>query len=397
MNFWKKNKEKKDKIKKIDGISIKSQFDKELMAITPFTGNLKEYSTAKKIGKLNNILSIMPNILVSQTLSQAFRVVIPKGAVGNLIQYKTGLLGTPIVDQITKKITAHAGLKSLNQNAIAFEAFTLTSFVTGQYFLTEIYKELTSIKSGLNKIESMLDDTKVAEIDTAINFIEYAEKNINEILLLNEHKIATLTNVQKYTNKLLQISLYYERQIIKNIADIENKKEENNIDKKFEELGKFIKSWCICTCGYYYGRIVEIKLSENYNNIYLENTKIELITRTNFFNDNIKCFHKDLYKKFDENSEFVKRDDFEKIDSFIYDIYRIYCSFLGYSYNSYKTKNEKKAENIKIQIDELKNYLDNIYSKLCEIPKVIEKIQNLNNGFECILEDGDIYLIGTEK
>jgi hypothetical protein len=375
MSIFKRN---KDIIKKTDGISLKSQFNKELMKITPFNNSFKEHCNPIEIGQANNILSVVPNVLASQTLSQAYRVVMPKGAIGNLMQYKTGLLGTPIVDPVTNKITAHAGLASLNPSAIALGAFTATSFVTGQYFMAEIRKELTEIKTGLNRIEGMLEDTKISEVDAAIFFIRYAEENMNEILLVNEHKIATLTNVQRSTNILFQNSLYYERQIRRTITNIGDTRKTNEIEKNYNNLEEFILLWCKCTYGYYYGKIVEIKLSENYDNNYLINSEKELMERAAFFNDNIRSFLVNLNINLD-NSNFIQRNFLEKM--------------FGFFDNKYETKNEIKVENIKLQFDVLKIDLEKKYLELCKIPKGIEKLRNLDDGFEYVIEGGNIYLL----
>jgi len=375
MSIFKRN---KDIIKKTDGISLKSQFNKELMTITPYNNTVKEHCTPIEIGQANNILSVVPNVLASQTLSQAYRVVMPKGAIGNLMQYKTGLLGTPIVDPVTNKITAHAGLASLNPSAIALGAFTAASFVTGQYFMAEIRKELTEIKTGLNRIEGMLEDSKISEVDAAIFFIRYAEENMNEILLVNEHKIATLTNVQRSTNILFQNSLYYERQISRAIANIGDTRKTNEIDKNYTALEESIMLWCKCTYGYYYGKVVEIKLSENFDNDYLVNTEKELMERANFFNNNIRSFLVSLKDNLD-NSNFVQRSFFENI-----------CGFFN---NNYETKNEIKAENIKLQFEVLSIDLNKKHLELCKIPEGIKKLRNLDDGFEYAIEYGNIYLL----
>jgi hypothetical protein len=373
MAFIRKN---TDLIRKTNSITLRTQLNKELMSITPFNGNLNDYREIK-IGQLNNVLSVVPNVLASQTLSQAYRVVMPNGAIGNLMQYKNGLLGTPIVDPITHKITAHAGLASLNPSAIALGAFTAASFVTGQYFMAEIHKELKGVKNGLKRIEGMLEDTKISEIQAAINLIEYAETNLNEIVLINEHKIATLTNIQNNTNLLLQNSIYYERQIQRTVDAIGDTRKTNEVDYNYKKLQELIGLWCICSYGYYYGKTIEIKLSENFDSEYLKRTENELMEKAEFFNVTIKNFYENLCNSLD-NSSFIQRDFLENT--------------LGFFDDTYETKNEIKAENIKLQFNELKNDLNKKYQELCEIPRGIKKLRNLNEGFEYVVKDNNIYI-----
>jgi hypothetical protein len=376
MKIIKKN---NDIIQKTNGVTIKTRLDEELMTITSFSGNINEHQKSINIGQANHILNVVPNVLASQTLSQAYRVVMPEGAVGNLMRYKNGLLGTPIVDPITHRITAHAGLASLNPSAVALGVFTAASFATGQYFMAEIHKELKSVKVGLKKIEGMLEDAKISEVQAAINFIEYAETNLNEIILANEHKIATLTNVQRSTNLLSQNSVYYERQIKRSIDNIGNTKNTKEIEKNYNALKELIGLWLICTYGYFYGKAVEIKISENFNPDFLNKAKDDLMEKAAFFSDTIKKYCENLFATLD-NSTFIERGFLENVFAFFND--------------DFETKNEIKADNIKLQFAAFKKELDDRYSELCTIPNSVEKLLNLNNGFEFIVKDDKIYFPG---
>lgn len=371
----------KDIIKKTDGIILKSQLNKELLKIEPNIANF-EIEKAVSLGEANAILGVIPDILASNTLSNAYRVVMPEGAVGNLMQYKTGLQGTPLVDPITNKITGHAGLASLNPAAIALAAFTAASFVTGQYFMAEIRKELSELKKGLKRVEGMLEDKIISEVQSAISFIEYAEMNLNEILFVNVHKIATLTNVQSSTNLLLQNSIYYERQVNRILVDIMDSAKISQIDQNYKKMEETLKYWCACTYGFYYGKIIEIKLSENYDEVYLKKTRNELKDRSLLFNNTIVKFINDLYSNLDK-SQVSQRSVLENIIGFFAELFG----------NDYETKGEIKIDHIKSKGINLQNELDKKYQELCRIPDGITRILELNKGFSYVVQNNKVYMI----
>ncbi|GHV51884.1 hypothetical protein AGMMS49579_08200 [Spirochaetia bacterium] len=193
-------------------IIIATKLDQELMEISTFDGDIDNGFKEISIGQLNHVLSAIPNALASKTLSTAYKVVMPAGATGPLIQRTTGPL-KGLYDTTTKSATGgfgpHAGLQTLNPTAIALGVFTVLSFVTGQYFLAEINKKLTNIKNEIDKLQRMFENKIIAEIKSSIYFIQNTMENLDDILLSDKLSTATLVNIQAKTMILLENSLWY--------------------------------------------------------------------------------------------------------------------------------------------------------------------------------------------
>jgi len=369
---------KKDLMLRTNSISIRNGMQQELIKICSSDSSIDKTKLQEiPMGNLNNILSVVPNILASKTLSDSYRIIMPKGVTGNLMKYKTGLLGTPIVDETTKKIIGHAGLESLNPQAIALAGFTAVSFVTGQYFMAEINEKLETIKNDLNRLKQLFEDRIISEVKSAIYFIQYADLNMDSILISENHTIATLSNVQFYTVLLYQNSIYYEEQIQKTIKEIKTTKDKNDIEKKYEVLLGYMQMWQVCTYGFFYGKIVEIRLSQNYDKSYLSRVQDELFDRADFFQNNIKNYCELLFSTLDD-SQYAVRNFLEKM--------------FGMFDDTYQTKAEVVLDNLKLRYKESQKQMEEEYKKLTAISANIEKLIELESGFELYIEKDKAYI-----
>lgn len=373
-----KEKEKKDLMLRTNAISIRNGMQQELIKICSSDFSIDKTKLQEiPMGNLNNILSVVPNILASKTLSDSYRIIIPEGVTGNLMKYKTGLLGTPIVDDSTKKIIGHAGLDSLNPQALALAGFTAVSFVTGQYFMAKINEKLETIKNDLNRLKQLLEDRIISEVKSAIYFIQYADINMDSILISENHTIATLSNVQFYTVLLYQNSIYYEDQIEKTIKEIKTTKDKNGIEKKYEVLLGYMQMWQVCTYGFFYGKVVEIRLSQNYDKTYLSRVQEELFDRADFFRKNIKNYCESLFFSLDD-SHYAERNFLEKI--------------FGMFNAEYQTKAEVVVDNLKLRYKESQTHMEEEYEKLTAISANIENLIELEAGFELYIEKDRVYI-----
>ena len=141
-------------------------------------------------------------------------VVFPEGAVGELMRYKNGMLGTPLVNN-GKIGNTHAGFWS-NCGKLSLTpvmVFTVISAITGQYFMARINKSLESISKDVREIISMFLDDKKAKNKAIFGFYTYIRNNLNIIINNSDLRIATLTNLQSYLVELKQNLLFYESTI----------------------------------------------------------------------------------------------------------------------------------------------------------------------------------------
>lgn len=117
-----------------------------------------------KGGRFNFMLQALP---ISQIIGQnkmlegAYKVIIPKGSGDSLMKYSNGYLGTPLVNSTTGKISGHAGLSKITNLPMSpVIIFTTMSFITGQYFMSQINSSLKNISKDINDIIKFLFDDK---------------------------------------------------------------------------------------------------------------------------------------------------------------------------------------------------------------------------------------------
>lgn len=357
-------------------VEVHTPLDQKLMVISKLSGipsNAKEIS----IGQANNIMSIIPNLLASTTLANSYKVILPPGSAGDLMKYKDGLLGTPIVDPTTGKIIGHAGLQSLQPQAIALGVFTVVSFVTGQYFMAEINQKLTSMKDAIHKLQATLMNLEKAEVFSSMYFLDYADQNINEILENREHQVATLTNVQSHTIKLLQATLFYEMQIKTYINNLKNAKTDSDFNDNYSGIIEMISLWRLSTYGFYYGKILEIRLSGNRNQMYLNKTKTEMDKRSDFFKNQLGELYK-LTVNALEDTSFTNRNIFENI--------------WGWFNENYTTNKEKEVVKRKEQISNNSDLIEKEYYELQRVAQSIDDINDFNKGVSIYFKNGKTYI-----
>lgn len=233
--------------------------------------------------KLSNLIQAFPIVQIAkqnQLLEGAYRVIIPEGAAGRLMQYKNGLLGTPLVGA-NGKITAHAGLEkiqgiSMNPALI----FTTMSFFTGQYFMAQINKSLKDISKNLEGIRRMILDDKISRNFAIYEFYQEISSNIEMILEHDDLRISYLTNVQNTFLDLRQNISFFEKRINENIQDLKENFEGGNttnkriysLNEEFSKIQEFIEQRLMCLLLYMQGKILEIQLAKIYDIEYIEKT-----------------------------------------------------------------------------------------------------------------------------
>ncbi|MBQ9000117.1 MAG: hypothetical protein IJ086_15690 [Clostridium sp.] len=224
-------------------------------------------------------LPLSTAISQNNALNGAFKVIVPEGATGTLMKYKNGLLGTPIIGE-NKKIVAHAGLEEIKSISLTpVMLFSAMSVITGQYFMSRIDESLCKIEKNVNEIIELIYDEKESDNLAIYNFFKYVNINLQTLIDNREMKIATLTNIQNYNNKLHSNILFYSKSIKRLIKDLKliieanllaSKKLERveEIDNKMEKIVNqqhlFYQLLCI-------GKVCEIQIAQCYDKEYYSN------------------------------------------------------------------------------------------------------------------------------
>lgn len=234
---------------------------------------------------LSNFLRTIPEIASAIALNNSFRIVMPAGVVGKLMTLvknpsMSGLLTTSIVGK-NNQIIATAGLAPMSGFVVPVIVWTILSFLTGQFFLTQIQKNTRAIFDELRNILFFLVAQEESALSARIEFLNYVGINFSALSQNAEIRVSTLTNLQKANIESLAGLKLWVRNIKKELEDvrttielIKSKKDvAQNIDKVASLIGetqqninRAIASW---QC-YFLGSTLEIQLGSIFEPCLLE-------------------------------------------------------------------------------------------------------------------------------
>lgn len=153
-----------------------------------------QLNSAQRI-QISALFQEVPKAMTAVAMANAYTVSFPKGLPTTLMKLHQGGVGSPILE--SGKIVGSASFNPMAAQAIALSAFTAMSAVTGQYFLAQINSELAIVNNKLDDIMEFLYGEKKAELMAEISFIRYAHANYNTIMMHEQQRIATISNLQE--------------------------------------------------------------------------------------------------------------------------------------------------------------------------------------------------------
>lgn len=311
-----------------------------------------------KGGSFNFMLQALP---ISQIIGQnkmlegAYKVIIPKGSGDSLMKYSNGYLGTPLVNSTTGKISGHAGLSKITNLPMSpVIIFTTMSFITGQYFMSQINSSLKNISKDINDIIKFLFDDKESRNYAIYQLCIDISTSMDIIIENQDIRIAYLTNIQSSLIDLNQNIKFYEKTMDRKRKELssiinDNKNTNDRINdskKKFKELNKLILQRYFCLQLYAQCKILEMQLAQIYDIDYIE----KIINQLNNIKDESTLYNiriveniEHVFKKInDKNWVWSKEDIFSKRDEII-----------GYM----QENNEKFIVNYNSAIDGMNNFI----------------------------------------
>jgi hypothetical protein len=303
--------------------------------------NMEKLNTGETLSQL---LGSIPEISAAIALNQSFRIVMPAGVLGKLMPLVkdpalSGLTTTSIIGS-SGQIIGTAGLASMSGFVAPLIIWTILSFLTGQFFLSQIQRNTQAIFDELRNILYFLVAKEESDLRARIEFLEYVSMNFTALSQNTEMRLCTLTNLQKVNIESLSGIKFWVFNIAKELEDIsdtinlvkENKNRKENIDKVINLVGetrrninRAIASW---QC-YALGSTLEIQLGSIFEGSLLAYTKTSLsdqstglksvlVKAENIWNDFKNISHFNESPKFKagqihavgvEIAEFIKRID----------------------------------------------------------------------------------------
>lgn len=138
----------------------------------------------------------IPSLFAADTLAKAYLVKFPEGLPKTLLKLKNGGYSSTIVGA-DSKFAGTASLHELANLSQLYSVFSVMSFLTCQYFLTNIFDSLSVIRKSVDEILDFLYGDKRAELIAELNFVNYASSVYSSVMKSEAQKIATITNLQQ--------------------------------------------------------------------------------------------------------------------------------------------------------------------------------------------------------
>lgn len=222
--------------------------------------------------QLGALMQHIPSMIAAKTMSQAFVVSFPNGVPHTLMQYKSGGVGSAIVSD--GNIIDHASFHALNTQAILFNAFTVMSVASGQYFLSRINNELNVMKLGIDKILEFLYGDKKAELMSEISFVKYAYQNYSSIMQNPSHITATIGTIQEAKKVAMKDIEFYIGDLDSTVNSRDGFDIGTTVNKAFQIKDSLELSMQLLLMS----NVLEVYYSRNYDKSYLQYIEKEAIS-----------------------------------------------------------------------------------------------------------------------
>lgn len=239
----------------------------------------------------NSLLQLLPAVAVSNAASQTYILKFPEGVQGTLLHLRQGGYATTMVDA-TSHFSGTASLHPVDPASVAlFNAFTIASFATGQYFLSDISSKMSEINRKLDAVLSFLEDSKRTELLSELAFVKYAVGNYSTIMLSESQRIATLTNIQRSKIRAIADIDFYTTELERRVNAKDAKKNPQTVLNAKQNLDLASQLYAISS-------IMEPYYAQNWNAAYLKSIRAEadllLGHAKNKISDAISPYAKDI-------------------------------------------------------------------------------------------------------
>ena len=266
--------------------------------------NLTPYQTSQ----ISAFVSHLPELTSANTLAKAYTVKMPKGVTGELMKYKSGGVGTPILGE-NGKIVGHASLQDLSQSAVVMSAFSVIAVASSQYYLKEINDEFKMLNQKIDNILDFLYGDKKSELVSEICFVQHACKNFASIMEHDEQRAATIVSLQSAQKTAMKDIEFY-------LSDLNDKSETNvknysEFETLLKEIFKIKDSLEMSMQLYAMTNIMEVHYSQNYDENYIADIKDTTVYYIN------KCERQILsvFSKLAAENKAFKGNKLNKIDT----------------------------------------------------------------------------------
>lgn len=270
--------------------------------ITPYESyidfdNIERYEMLKLSSEqkmqISELLQHVPAVVAAGTMAGAYTISFPKGLPHTLMSLKKGGFSSQIMGN--GRILGSASLYPMLGQAAVFGAFTVLSIATGQFFLTQINKELHMINRKLDEILQFLYGDKRAELRSEVSFIKYAYENYAFIMAHEPQRIATICSIQNSKKVAMKDIEFYLEDLHEKIEANKNENFRTLVDLMDNKIKHIENNFNLSLQLYLMSVLMEVYYARNYETDYI-----------NYLKDDVDGYIANYSDKFRENYQDLK-------------------------------------------------------------------------------------------
>lgn len=216
----------------------------------------------------NSLLQLLPAAAVSDAASKTYILKFPEGVQGTLLHLRKGGYTTTLVNEASR-FSGTASLHPIDPASVAlFRIFSIASFATGQYFLSDISSKMSEINRRIDEVMAFLQASKRTELASEWTFVKYALENYATIMLSEPQRTATIGNLQRAKIKAIGDIEFYEEQLEESVKAKASKEQADKVIENKQALD-------LASQVYALSSIMEAYYSQNWNQSYLSSIKTD--------------------------------------------------------------------------------------------------------------------------
>ena len=223
--------------------------------------------------QVNALLQQMPMVMAAGTLAKTYTVTFPEGVPHVLTALKQGGFSTAVKGENGRFVGSASLYETANQ-AMMLNVFTAMSVATGQYFLSEINKEMKLSNLKLYKILEFLYGDKKAELMSEISFAKYAYQNYASIMAHEQQRVATLVSLQQARKVAMKDIEFYMGDL--NSAVNSDTKNFADIEEMVRKSSQIKDSLDVSIQLYMMSSLMEVYFAENHDPDYIRNLDADM-------------------------------------------------------------------------------------------------------------------------
>lgn len=285
---------------------LMARYFKENVSLIPYQAS--EYELLNKGFHLVSshagpLFSHLPSILGTAITSNSYQIRFPAGtSLNDLLRLNRNNELTTVIKGANNKFSGSASLISNAPTAAVLGVFTILSVVTSQYFLTEINRNMETIKKRVESIDFFLKEEKRSDLYANIAFINEVQRDLEQIICDAGYKQAVLSNIisiKKNADADIMFYTNYIKFLFSVISgDFSSK---NEIQEILTSICEDIENLKYATMLYMYSSIMQIVYSDNMgNSAYIDTLAKDMKEKSQMFDttlsDSFRAYNEEVNK-----------------------------------------------------------------------------------------------------